>query len=350
MIAGAVENRVDGSTATDPYLRGAGRIRDFSQGRNTLLHPVVLADVPFLPAYSKRVALFGFAGSGNILAQHLLTELYQRLSAPVPPALDQVAAFAEHYYVSTLLLLRHLFRHLGAVKLSLASSQFPTADLTLALPGDRYALALHVPSNRHLSAYFYHTHAAPTRLAVEEFARLGSPCVAVIRHPCETILSWASKLARPPDRMLDNPVVFDQSIRGLAEWHRQLLDNRDRVLVVRYEDLIARRRAPLLALAERLGVSLSETEIDAIYGRYLNRDLLPEKAPGHYFRGGNDKWKQVFRPRHVQAFRDHGFDAICRPLALRPARARRAGRRGGDGAGGPTGQARACCRSTRSSR
>jgi hypothetical protein len=311
MIAGAIENHMDGSASTDPFLRGARRIREVSRGKNRLLHPVALADALFVPAYRKRVALFGFPGSGNILAKHLLADLYQRITAPVPPALVDVAAFAEHYYVSTVLLIGHLFRQFGEVRMELASSQFGTADLTVALPENRYALALHVPSNRHLSTYFYHAHAAPTRPAVDEFARLGAPCVAVIRHPCETILSWASKAARPPGKMLDNPVVFDESVRGLAEWHRQLIANQDRVLVVRYEELIARKKAPLLALAERLGVKLSEAEIEALYDRYLNRDLLPEQAPGHYYRGGNDKWKQYYLPRHVRTFLAQGFEPIC---------------------------------------
>ncbi len=340
MIAGAIENRLDGSVATDPYLRGARRIREVSRGSTALVHPAALADALFLPAYRKRVALFGFPGSGNILAKHLLAELYQRITAPVPPALSHVAAFAEHYYVSTVLLLRDLFRQLGEVRMELASSQFATADLTLALPGNRYGLAQHVPSNRHLSAYFYHAHAAPTRLAVEEFTRLGAPCVAVIRHPCETILSWASKVARPPGKVLDNPMVFDESIRELAAWHRQLIDNQDRVLVVRYEELIARKKGPLLALADRLGVRLCEAEIDTLYDRYLNRDLLPEDAPGHYYRGGNDKWKQHYGPRHVRAFLARGFEPICAhwryDLKLPdgfPSGAER-------GEGGPTGQRR----------
>src|SRR5262249_26155734 len=72
LIASRFENRSDRSVSADPYLRNARLVREISAGACLLLHPVTLASVLPLPPYRKRVALFGFPGSGNILAQHLL--------------------------------------------------------------------------------------------------------------------------------------------------------------------------------------------------------------------------------------------------------------------------------------
>jgi hypothetical protein len=339
LVASSVENRPGCPVSADPYLRNARLVREVSGGALALWHPVTLAHALELPAYRGRVALFGFPGSGNILAQHLLAALGDRAGGGPPPAqVGAVAALAEHYYVSTLVLLRHLLRQLRPEGLDLVPNEFPTADLSLALPGGDHALALHVPSNRHLASYFHHTHAIPTRLAVDEFTRLGAPCVAVIRHPCETILSWASKLSRPPSPLLDWPWFLFATGRKLAEWHRHLVSNEGRVVVLRYEDLVARQRRPLQALAERLGVGLSEEEIGGLYDRYLHRDLLPALAPGHYYQGGNDKWKQYFHPRHLRQLVAAGFESICDrwgyDLALTPGSARAPA----SSEGGPTGQ------------
>jgi hypothetical protein len=339
LVASSVENRPGGSVSADPYLRNSRLVRELSGGARALVHPVALAQALQLPAYRRRVALFGFPGSGNILAQHLLAALCERAGAgQPPPRVEAVAALAEHYYVSTLVLLRHLLRALRPERLDLVPNEFPTADLSLALPGGDHALAMHLPSNRHFASYLHHTHAIPTRLAVDEFTRLGAPCVAVIRHPCETILSWASKLSRPPSPLLDYPWFMFAAARKLAEWHRQLSANEGRVVVLRYEDLVARRRGPLQALADRLGVGLAEAEIDCLYDRYLHRELLPALAPGHYYQGGNDKWKQYFHPRHLRQLLAAGFESICDrwgyDLALTPGSARAPA----SSEGGPTGQ------------
>jgi hypothetical protein len=311
LIASRIENWPNGSVGTDPYLRGARRLREVSEGRCSLLHPVILSHALALPAYQKRIALFGYPGSGNILAKHLLDALDERRDDPVPPRVGLVAAFAEHYYLSTLALLRDLLKGLGPVAMELAAYQFPTANLSLALPGGEYALAQHIPCNRHLASYFHHTHAIPSRLAVDELTRLGAACVAVIRHPCETVLSWASKLSRPPAPVLDNAAFFRDSLAMLAEWFHQLHANEGRLTVVRYEDLEARQARPLQVLAERLGVALRDDEIGPLYGHYLHRDLLPGLAPRHYYRGGNDKWRGVFRPWHVRQMKALGFGPIC---------------------------------------
>jgi hypothetical protein len=100
-------------------------------------------------------------------------------------------------------------------------------------------------------------------------------------------------------------------VAGLANWHHQLIATQDRVVVLCYENLVARESRPLRALAERLGVALNDAEIAGLYERYLHRDLLPAVAPGHYYRGGNDKWKQVFLAQHVRAFLAQGFQSIC---------------------------------------
>jgi hypothetical protein len=311
LVASSVVGTPGGSAEEDPYLSNARRLRRDTRGRVALLHPVSLAPALGLPAYRKRIALFGFPGSGNILARQFLEALDERRDDPVPPAVSLVAALAEHYYRSTMALLRDLLGGLRPVAIELAAYQFPTANLTLALPDGEYALAEHLPCNRHLASYLYHIHGIPSRFAVDELTRLGTACFAVIRHPCETVLSWAAKLSRPPAPVLDHAAFFRDTLEMLAEWFRQMHVNADHLTVVRYEDLEARRTRPLRALADRLGVALRDEEVGPLYDRFLNRDLLPGEAPGHFYRGGNDKWRHTFRPRHVRQMQAAGFGTIC---------------------------------------
>ena len=142
LVASSIVNRMGGSVSTDPYLRSARLVREISGGGRRLLHPVVLAHALRLPAYRKRVALFGFPGSGNILAKHLLAELWKRIDLSPPPPVERMAAFASHYYVSTATLAAHVLRDLAPVGLELTPLEFPTMDLSLALPGERYVRAI----------------------------------------------------------------------------------------------------------------------------------------------------------------------------------------------------------------
>jgi hypothetical protein len=311
LIASRIENYADDAVDSDPYLARARRVRDCSRGARLLHHPVVLAHLLPVPPYRKRVSMFGFPGSGNILAQHLVGAILERCSEPPPPATAAIAAFAEHYYLSTLTLLRSLLAPLAPRALDVSPVQFPTMTLTLALPDDRYALVRDIPSNRHLATYYYPTHAVPTRLAIEEFLKLGATCIGIVRHPCETILSYASKISRPPTPAIDNEDFFGETGLRLAEWLRQLRDLEDRVLVLRYEDLVARRTRPLLDVAERLGVDLGEREASELFDRYLHRDLLPDQHPGHFYRGGSDKWKRHFLPHHVEQLLGEGMGPLA---------------------------------------
>ena len=99
---------MDGSVSSDPYLRccppgPGGSLRNAAPccTRVILGARAVTAGIP-----QARGALFGFPGSGNILAKHLIDELWRRLDAPPPLPVVLAGNFAEHYYVSTAVLMR----------------------------------------------------------------------------------------------------------------------------------------------------------------------------------------------------------------------------------------------------
>ncbi len=83
---------MDGSVSTDPYLRSARLVREISGGGRCLLHP----DRPGSTPSRRRGYLWlspssaNILGSGNILAKHLLAELWQRIDAPPPPSVQRV--------------------------------------------------------------------------------------------------------------------------------------------------------------------------------------------------------------------------------------------------------------------
>src|SRR5205823_3873327 len=113
--------------------------------------------------------------------------------------------------------------------------------------------------------------------------------------------------------LLDNRDWLDRQAGLLAGWLRRALGHRGRLHLVRYEDLVARDPAALRRVAARVGLGLSEAEVGRVYDRYLFRQL-PGAYPGHFLRGGNDKWRQHLGRRHREAFARHGFRELFAAL------------------------------------
>jgi len=161
-----------------------------------------------------------------------------------------------------------------------------------------------VPSDRHTGLQAFPTHSRPYRRAVDFFAAAAAPCVGVVRHPLETLLSGANKIERPARPVLDGPHYLDQAAADLADWTAHLLANRDRVHVVRYEDLAARRIDVLRGMAAFAGQPVSEGEAAALFDRFLNRNLT-SATEKHFYRGGSDKWRRELEPRDLRRILAH---------------------------------------------
>src|SRR6185312_13268617 len=200
-----------------------------------------------------------------------------------------------------------LSERIAIAKIDCTPEAYPTMFVTLTTEAGDMAAVLNIPSNRHFAQYFYWTHSTLSDEVVAEFSRLHIPLIAIVRHPFETILALASKCNRPPDEIINDPAWLDHHAEGLAIWLRRLRAHRDRALVIRYEDLIARDPGVLERMAGAIGVPFARDDADRLYDQHLFRDLLPGTAPGHFNRGGQDKWKRYFGSRHRDAFLRHGF-------------------------------------------
>jgi hypothetical protein len=146
---------------------------------------------------------------------------------------------------------------------------------------------------------------------MREFNHLGAKTFAIVRHPCETLLSLASKIERPAHGVIDDFEWISQMAKSLAFWHESLASNLRHVTVLKYEDLIARDPKALRSMAEAFGVSCDDQEIAEIYDAVLFRNLLPQVG-GHFYQGGNDKWRGVFRPETMQIIREQGLEPVFR--------------------------------------
>lgn len=298
VVAAMIESQYQQPAESDPF-RWAMRTVQEAGGR--LWHPAALTSGLPLGGDKQRAALIAYPGSGNVLALSMLTDLVGRLNAARPALVEWGANFTEHLFVSTSNIFRNRLAHLPVAEFGFNTAELPTMAVSLRLHDGRMAVVRNVPSNRHHAQFVYHSHTTPSRWVVDEFERLGVPCVVVVRHPFETVLSLASKFRRPPGPVLDDAAWLDHEAREMAEWYRRLREQRSRLHVVRYEDLIARRAEPVRAMAGLLGVPLDEAGIEQLYDRYLFRNLA-DNQPGHFNRGGSDKWRKYFARRHREPF------------------------------------------------
>ncbi len=307
ILSSCITNSWNGKLDDDEFTRAVRTFQDLVGPSIPLLHPVTLERAIQLPRYRRRVGLVGFPGSGNMLTEHLIAHLLERLDGSVPTDVQLVAAFAEHYFVSVALYIREQAQAFRPIKeIGFGFGEMPTMAVTMALADGSFVSVQQVPSNRHLGQFFYHSHSTPSAEAVAEFERLQAPLFVVIRHPFDTVLSLASKVCRPPTSILDDPKWLKGTLVGLELWLRRLYENRSRVTILRYEDLVARKPEPVQEVAARLGVEVSLADIEALYDRLLFRNLVTGQ-PGHFYKGGTDRWKDYFQNEHIKTFAQAGF-------------------------------------------
>jgi len=301
LVAARVECPAECPPAEEPFGRASDWVRRVSDG-GPLVHPAALLDrVP--PADCPgRYAVLGFPGTGNILTQHLVDGACASRPSPMPAGCAMRAGLAEGFFHGTVARVRAALAPLPPARIDFIPHEFGTMLVTAEWSADRAGVAFAVPSRRHHALPRFSTHSRPTRPLLDYLAAASAPCVAVVRHPLETLLSHANKIARPSRVMFDDPRFLDHVAANFADWHAHLLANRDRVHVVRYEDLAARRLDVLRNLADWVGMSISDGEAGALYDRYLNRNL-PCSVPTHFFRGGNDKWRAEYEPRDLRRVR-----------------------------------------------
>lgn len=303
LVAGRIECQLPLALADDPYRQVARWVARTAPGAAAPLHPAALVErVAPLPC-PNRYAVFGFPGSGNVLTQNLVEGLYARRPAEVPREWQVRSNLTEQYFYSVTARVHSLLHPLAPTRVEFIPYDFGTMRISVEC-GDRAGVVYDVPSNRHTGFQSFPTHSRPYRRAVDFFTSVSAPCVAVVRHPLETLLSGANKIERPAGPVLDDPQYLDRAAADLADWTAHLLATRDRVCVVRYEDLAARDVGELRRMAASVGVPISEAEAGELYGRYLNRNLTAATNK-HFYRGGSDKWRGELTPEHLRRVTAH---------------------------------------------
>jgi len=303
LVAGRVDCHFDVTLDDDPFRQVTDWVARISPHQEPPFHPVeLLARAVPLPC-PNRYAVFGFPGSGNVLTQNLVEHLYARQPAEVPPAWMVRANLSEQYFYSFAARARALLAPLSPTRIEFIPHDFGTMMVSVERD-DRAAVAFYVPTHRHLGVQAYPTHSLPTTEAVDFFASVNAPCVAVVRHPLETLLSQSNKIDRPSRAVLDGPLFLDRAAAQLAKWTDHLLTNRARVCVVRYEDLAGRRLDELQRMAGFLGFPLMDDEAGPLYDHFLNRNLTASTSK-HYYRGGSDKWRSEFTADHLRRAMGH---------------------------------------------
>lgn len=299
LVAARVEGPDDAPPG--PFDRATIWVRR-TAGVRPLFHPSALLErVP--PAECPgRYAVLGFPGTGNVLTQHLVAGACAERTSVMPAPFALRAGLAEGFFHGTVARVRAALAPLSSARIDFIPHEFGTMLVTAEWSAERAGVAFAVPSHRHHALPNFSTHSRPTRPLLDYLAAASAPCVVVVRHPLETLLSHANKIARPSRPLFDDPRFLDHIAANFADWHAHLLANRDRVQVVRYEDLTARRVDVLRALTKWVGVPVSDGEAAALYDSCLNRNL-PSSVPTHFYRGGNDKWRSEYQPDDLRRVR-----------------------------------------------
>jgi hypothetical protein len=310
-----VENALPLELADDPFHRAAAWVARACGPNVGLRHPAeLIGRAP--PTCPNRYAVYGFPGSGNILTQSLVVEMFARRPAPPPPSWVMRATLTEHFFYSFAARVKAAVAPMSPTHVDFVPHEFGTMLVTVQC-GDRAGVAFYVPSHRHLGLPVFHTHSRPTRQSLDFFESVGARGVAVVRHPLETILSQANKIARPSRVMLDDARFVDRAAAQLTDWTAHLLANRGRLHVVRYEDLAERRIDELQRMGAFLGMTVTEQEAGELFDACLNRNLS-SRVPTHFHRGGSDKWRGEMTAADVARVRrsvpDEVFTAFGYPL------------------------------------
>ncbi|MFK8016613.1 MAG: hypothetical protein AB8G17_14365 [Gammaproteobacteria bacterium] len=105
--------------------------------------------------------------------------------------------------------------------------------------------------------------------------RYGTPTMVLVRDPVSTCCSLLVKLTHEP-----TPAVLEAQFRDYLEYHEYVLAHRADIDILKFEDVVQSPTVIVTAVAERLGIKLSDAQIQdkATAGQRLVESKEENKA------------------------------------------------------------------------
>lgn len=278
------------------FSRLLARVRD-KAGKRPLLHPAALAlRVPPPSTMRRRWAVFGYPGSGNILAQEILRHL-----APDDQPVDALRRhLADTQALSLRTAVEDAFGLLSGFTYQIGPGLTPLTAGMQARCDEGWFWLLGLPYAGGLE-HNLGMHVLFDRAAEAEMAALGHTNFHIVRHPLLVLRSALRKLSATADATPGTP-VFHNLIEGYLASMEAALRPDAPVHLIRFERLLTEPLVAIEELAAVLGVPCDTARAAVIRDATLHRELVGEQA--RHFQGA--------ATAPDQAFDDVALDVLAR--------------------------------------
>lgn len=289
----------------DRFLKTLAAANEFAGAETPLLHPSAL--VPLCKP-AGICALLGYPGSGNRVTQAVLSHIYRtHLGAQQRLDADQrlMTKLVQRHTESLKQYLGDRLADLGELKLRVTRGKTQTTQaVRISIDGGDYVFVKGVRSQAHFS-HFFAGHLQPREELLSFLEQRGHRVFFIQRHPLDVIVSCAAKTVRPPQLVIDKDDWFDRIADNLEQVLRRTHENRHRMHVIRYEELISQPVPTIQSIARTLDIDLGEPAAQAIWDKYGFKSVTPAGG-AHLWRPGSGKYREYLRKEHWQKLVDAG--------------------------------------------
>lgn len=278
-------------------------------------HPAFMLDR--ISVNCKGYVCAGYPGSGNMLVQNVLDSVV-RLAAPTAadPLREVLKTYASMHWSSLTGYIEHHFYNAGFWR----SQTFPThqkfGGISVDLAHeDRPIMMSGLPVNAHFWANpWTGSHEPPTRAALDYFDRYGFRFIFIARNPLDIIVSVAGKFTsyaghRAAAWLIDNRLWFEDTLRNVVYYYRQACENRQRLILARYENFLTSPVDAIVEFAGALTVPLEQKAAVSLAARLAGAQLSAD--PGHYWQPGEGKWRNYIPREYGRMIEDSGVVALA---------------------------------------
>jgi hypothetical protein len=303
-----LENRV-GSYVSNSWTAGNQILVNELRAQNPVVDPMFLCDHLRLD-YRGRVVAGGFPGSGNGVLQAIMERL-MGLAPRLWGGKEHLMGFLSGHHLQRLTdQLTSTLQDAGvAVNFTYpAPLYWNKLTLQIGTGEEEHAVFADVPGRPHLQSDIHRTHQVIDQHSVDYYHRSGFEFIVAIRHPLDILVSAAKKIAGSPEPVLRDREWFRDLAAALLRYCQALEDNRQRLNLMRYEDLLARPVELIHRVAEILQVPCSQEQAVQMWGN-VGFKLL-HFNPKHLWKPGEGKWRKYFDAENLDIVRDLGFADI----------------------------------------
>jgi hypothetical protein len=300
----------------------------------------VLSDlelIGLLPVeFPRRAVVNGFPGAGNVLAERVCSALLKNAGLPIEQprirgwkkACDGGLAIQRAFGSRVSWLLSRLR---SALPRDWAWESFLNhasmgSVVFVATHGSDFLLISGLDLNAYVNAAVHATHELPSRESYAFYAEQGFQVLPAVRHPLDTLVSFASKLdpasaervrgaaattgISPNEtacriRLASDTWLLDHTAL-LLRFYGPIAEMAGHDRLVRYEEALENPIRYVTTLARRLGVDVESGTVAEIASMIGHQEF----APGHFNRPAVGKWRQHLSERQLELLRPTGLFEI----------------------------------------